>query len=157
MHGHWFFSLDKHVRRPVHSFPSSDQIAQGIPEPKNSVYIGESSRTAFTRYHQHVRDYTVASNQNPQQHEDQEDRSSFMMDHSRAVHGGHHDHRTDYSIKVLSSHRDPLSGQSTEAVRISRALRTGIHTNSSWKEVHVNSLNRKGEFFSPVERFGEEV
>ena len=75
-----------------------------------------------------------------------------MMDHTRQFHEGHMDVKGDYNISVLSSHRDPLSRQSTEAVRIARALKSGIHTDPRGKEVKITSLNRKGKFFSPLER-----
>ena len=47
------------------------------------------------------------------------------------------DVKNDYIINILSSHRDPLSRQSTEAVRISRALKSGIHTDPRGKDVKV--------------------
>ena len=107
----------------------TDQLDRGVAEPKDSVYIGETSRTVFTRFHQHVRDYIKASKQNPDAILDEE-HSSFMMDHSRLFHGGHQDYKQDYLVKVLSSHRNPLTRQTTEAVRISKALSSGIHTNT---------------------------
>ena len=121
-------------------------------EPKDSVYIGETSRTVFTRFHQHIRDYIKASKQNPDTIIDEE-HSSFMMDHSRLFHGGHQDFKKDFLIKGISTHRDPLTRQTTEAVRNSRALSSGIHTNTKWKETPITSLNRKGEFFAPIERW----
>ena len=76
-----------------------------------------------------------------------------MLDHARLFHGGHSDFKMDYSVKVLSSHRDPLTRQTTEAVRISRALDLGVHTNTMWKDTPITSLNRKGEFFAPLKRW----
>ena len=129
-----------------------EQINSGVPEPKDSIYVGETSRTAFTRYHQHIRDYSVASRQPPQQQLDPEGKSSFMMNHTRQFHEGHMDVKGDYNISILSSNRDPLSRQSTEVVRIATALKSGIHTDPRGKEEKITSLNRKGEFFSPLER-----
>ena len=39
----------------------TDQLDRGVAEPKDSVYIGETSRTVFTRFHQPFRDYIKAS------------------------------------------------------------------------------------------------
>ena len=130
----------------------TEQLDRGATEPKDSVYIGETSRTVYTRFHQHVKDYIKASKQTPGSLLDEE-HSSFMMDHSRTFHGGHQDFKKDFLIKVISTHRDPLTRQTTEAVRIQMALGSGIHTNTKWKETPITSLNRKGEFFAPVERW----
>ena len=93
-----------------------------------------------------------ASKQNPDAVLDDE-HSSFIMDHSRLFHRGHQDFKQDFLVKVISTHRYPLTRQTTEAVRISRALSSGIHTNTKWKETPITSLNRKGEFFAPIERW----
>ena len=77
----------------------------------------------------------------------------FFSQGDQQPHGGHQDYKQDYIVKVISSHRDPLTRQTTEAVRISRALSSGIHTNTKWKETPITSLNRKGEFFAPIERW----
>ena len=130
----------------------TQQLDSGATEPKDSVYIGETSRTVYTRFHQHVKDYIRASKQAPGSLLEEE-HSSFMMDHARTFHGGHQDFKKDFHIKVISSHRDPLTRQTTEAVRIQMALGSGIHTNTKWKETPITSLHRKGEFFAPVERW----
>ena len=76
-----------------------------------------------------------------------------MWDHSSLVHGGVRDYYNDYKFKPLSSHRDPLSRQITEAVRISKAINSGVHMNDRYEEIPVLSLNRKGECFAPLERW----
>lgn len=115
------------------------------------LYIGETSRTIYTRYQQHISDYMKASRTTNSRSED--DCSSWMWDHSSLVHGGVRDYYNDYKFKPLSSHRDPLSRQITEAVRISKAINSGVHMNDRYEEIPVLSLNRKGECFAPLERW----
>ena len=76
-----------------------------------------------------------------------------MLDHARLFHGGHRDFKKDYTVRVLSTHRDALTRQTTKAVRIARPLNAGLHTNTKWKDAPITSLNRKGEFFAPIERW----
>ena len=75
-----------------------------------------------------------------------------MWDHSQS-HGGIEDIETDYNFEVISNYRDPFTRQVSEAIRIQRAIENGIHTKKNNKEVQVFSLNRKGEYFSPIERW----
>ena len=62
------------------------------------------------------------------------------------------DPSTEFTFSVLSSHRDPLTRQTTEAVRIQQALETGLHSGPRG-EVQIKTLNRKGEHFSARERW----
>ena len=78
-----------------------------------------------------------------------------MDDHYRTCHPemeGQNPER-DIKFQILSNHRDPLSRQLKEAVRINKALETGVAIDRSQKEVKVNSLNRRGEAFAPYQRW----
>ena len=132
------------------------QIEEDIV-PINKLYIGETSRTLFSRANQHLNDYRKAHKQNlvPIDADQDDQMSSWMYDHS-LTHGGPDNFDTDYNFVVMSSHRDPFSRQVTESVRIQRALQYGIHTDKSSKEVQVVSMNRKGEYFSPIERWNHD-
>ena len=114
------------------------------------IYIGESSRTLFTRCAQHVRDFRKAVR------EGQSDQaSSWIKDHLEQSHkGSQHmfNPLKDISWKVKSSHRDPLSRQTTEAVLIQEAMETGLMPERKGA-VQINSLNRKGEYFCARERW----
>ena len=73
-----------------------------------------------------------------------EEGSSFMRDHHREVHGPDVpiDLDLDYKFSVIHQHRDPLSRQLAESVRIREAMTKGNH----YKNKHiiiVVSLNRK--------------
>ena len=124
------------------------QLAQNI-DPINSMYIGESSRTLFTRSNQHIGDYKKAS-QRPDHDTDNDAVSSWMWDHAQ-VHGGILEAETDYNFGVICNYRDPFTRQVAEAVRIQKALKYGLHYDVNYKEVKIKSLNRKGEYFSPIE------
>ena len=80
--------------------------------------------------------------------------SSFMWDHRVDKHQGDMDIDPDMDFKweILSSHRDPLSRQVTEAVRILQAVETNRQTDNRGIELSVNSLNRKTEIFAPRDR-----
>ena len=49
-----------------------------------------------------------------------------------------------------------MTRQISEAVRISRALEAKIHTTVRYEDVPIISLNRKGEAFTPMERWEQE-
>ena len=123
-------------------------------EPIQKIYLGESSRTLYTRSLQHIEDYRKAGLKTPNiSHTQEEDQvSSWMWEHSKEAHGGPNEFSKDYTFDVITNYRDPLSRQVAEALRIQRALNYGKHTESNGKEVQVISINRKGDFFSPLER-----
>ena len=134
-----------------------EQEESGSPVVRDSLYLGESSRTLYTRYQQHIQDYRRASRRNPSPPELVDTVSSWMWDHAKEKHGGPSSKlEEDYQFTVLSSHRDPMTRQISEAVRINRALEARIHTTARDKEVPINSLNRKGECFAPMERWEEQ-
>ena len=63
---------------------------------------------------------------------------------------------TDYDFQVISTHKDPLTRQTAEAIRIQKALQQGTHVQRNGKPVKIISLNRKGEYFAPMERWNNE-
>ena len=129
-----------------------DQIDQ--IETVNRTYIGESSRTLYTRVNQHINDYKRAGQKQGMDPED-DSTSSWMWDHSQ-THGGIQDVQTDYNFGVITSYRDPFTRQVAEAVRIQKAIDRGIHFDTGGREVQIISLNRKGEYFSPIERWNKD-
>ena len=80
-----------------------------------------------------------------------------MWDHAKEKQGGPSSKlEEDYQFTVLSSHRDLMTRQISEVVRINKALVARIHATARYKEVPINSLNRKGECFAPMERWEEQ-
>ena len=55
-------------------------------------------------------------------------------------------------FSILSSHKDPFTRQTVEAVRINEALDRG-ELQIGKKTEKITSLNRKGEFFAARERW----
>ena len=133
----------------------NEQIDGGIAEPVESLYVGETSRTLFTRTQQHIHDYRKAASLPPMDPMDPEkdQTSSWMWDHASKAHDGPQDFSTDYTFTVLQVHRDPLTRQIGESVRITKNIETGLHHSARGKETHVKSLNRKGEQFAALERW----
>ena len=56
------------------------------------------------------------------------------------------------SFEVISSHSDPFTRQTVEAVQIQEALSKQILTLGK-KTLDISSLNRKGEYFCAKERW----
>ena len=79
--------------------------------------------------------------------------SSFIMDHQDEFHGDDSvDQVADIKFSPLSKHRDPMNRQIMEAVQIKQALEKKILLD----EVHINSMNRKLEYFAPRVRYVKE-
>ena len=120
-----------------------------------SVYIGETSRTIFTRAGQHHRDYrrikkraeNVAAVMEGTQ-------SSWILDHVRTMHEGEDipDSEQIVDFRLLSDHQDPFTRQTVEAVWIQEALDKG-QLQLGRKMLKISSLNRKGEYFCARERW----
>ena len=128
-------------------------------EVTDRMYLGESSRTLYTRAQQHLNDYRVAVAKGPEHVPgpgDEDTQSSWMWDHSQGEHGGPQNLETDYTFQVLASYRHPLTRQVAEATRIQKALKSNTHIQSDGKPVKIISLNRKGEYFAPLERWNQE-
>ena len=126
-------------------------------DDKSSVYIGETSRTLFTRVNQHYKDFLKTRNRPSSNNVDQnsdDNVTSWIVDH---VKDKHQDAVKDspedlIEFAVISSHRDPFSRQSVESVRIQDALNKG-ELKLGKKTAKIHSLNRKGEFFAAKERW----
>ena len=113
------------------------------------MYIGETSRSLYTRCNQHLQDFKRATDTVTG-----ENVSSFYKDHLQECHPDQvQDLDIAQSIRwdVLDSHRDPLSRQTMEAVYIQQAITSGKI--QGLRGVQVRSLNRKGEYFSARERW----
>ena len=59
----------------------------------------------------------------------------------------------DFNFSILRRHRDPMTRQLEEAVRVTRALECKIHTDKKNINIDVISLNRRGETFEPNRRW----
>ena len=73
---------------------------------------------------------------------------SWILDHVRTEHEGETESspKNLVNFRVLSSHSDPFSRQTVEAVWIQEALVKGnLHLGN--KTLKISSMNRKGEFF----------
>ena len=88
-------------------------------------YVGESSKNMYTRHLGHVYKY------------EKKDGSSWMQNHQVQAHEGA---PADFAIKILSSHKDALSRQTAESVRIALAQ-------DELGEEYV--MNSKSEFHQP--------
>ena len=90
-----------------------------------AAYVGETSKNLFTRNLGHVYKY------------DKKQDSSWMHNHQVQAHNGA---PADFTIKILSSHKDALSRQTAESVRIARAQ----------DEIgEENVMNSKSEYHQP--------
>ena len=118
-----------------------------------STYIGESSRTLFVRTGQHRKDFHKATRVG----EDLE-HSSWMWDHQREAHPSaeNQDPVQDYKFYIIGRHRDPLTRQLEEAIRITRALDSGQAPDMRGNLQPTNCLNRRGESFAPRVRWNPE-
>ena len=112
-----------------------------------TLYIGESSRSLYTRSNQHLGDFRRAV-------QGKEGASSFYKDH---ISDCHPEQSLEVEVaknidwKVLDTRRDPLSRQTMEAVLIQQAINCGKLEGLAG--VHITSMNRKGEYFSARERW----
>ena len=80
--------------------------------------------------------------------------SSWMLDLIRSSHPTVSWKESDsmFQFDLLSSHRDPLTRQTYEAVRIQQAFETGTITVGE-SDLQVRTMNRRGEHFAPRERW----
>ena len=75
-----------------------------------------------------------------------------MHDHNLEKHPGDTIDHSNFKFSIVSSHKDPLTRQVTEAVRILQATDNKIFTESDNAEILVKPLNRRLEHFAPRER-----
>ena len=108
------------------------------------------------RTNQHKQDCRRASRTGQSRTETQdEETSSWMLDHWNACHKeeGIPDPDKDFAFSVVGVHRDPLSRQIEESIRINRALDIGQLLGGGNNIINVKSLNRRGESFDPIKRW----
>ena len=114
------------------------------------TYIGETSRTAYTRIKEHLSNYRAASAANlPAIPSDRwgggeqwkKDSKSWMWEHSRDCHGGQVGDGggiDDYKFKVSGAFKKCLNRQVDEGLRMTASESLG-----------VTLLNSKNEFYTP--------
>ena len=128
-------------------------------EDLEHCYEGETSRTLLTRSLQHTNDYRLASKRTQVDSNDSE-KSSWMWEHVRDSHGGvinTINPHLDFKFSMVSSHKDSMERQIKEAIRIKSAFGGSVTKSDFTKQkIPVKCLNRKGEFFAPIERFEKE-
>ena len=137
------------------------QIEDGIPVDSTTSYkyIGESSRTPYTRHLQHISKYrSKYNNRNKRKRNEEEDEDkngTFMWSHTRDHHGGMlgpDAGAMDYSLEVEGIFRDTMSRQIDEDVRMRNcgwgddALRRNINPEPTPKCILMNG---KSEYFKP--------
>ena len=133
------------------------QLDLGIDQKEviQSTYIGETSRTLDVRSKQHSQDLLRCLRNPPSlpgTRTEKKEPSSFMYDHNQDTHPDTTLEYTDFKFNVISSHKDPLSRQTTEAVTILQATDRRTFSGSSNTEFLVKPLNRRMEHFAPRER-----
>ena len=120
-------------------------------------YEGETSRTLLTRSLQHFNEYKQAARSNSIRDSNRDELSSWMWEHVRDKHEGNlnlQNHLLDFKFTVISSHKDAMERQIKEAIRIKSAIGGTVKKSDSSKEKSkVICLNRKGEYFAPIERY----
>ena len=132
-----------------------DTVNIKICPDQTGVYIGETSRTLYIRAKQHINDFIRADKVSLNGQE----LSSWMWEHQRASHPNidkEIDPIRDYSFNILSNHRDALTRQLEEAVRINNGLDYNRHTDKTGNQITIRCLNRKDETFAPQVRWERE-
>ena len=121
------------------------------------VYLGESSRSLPYRSRRHFQDYDQAVGKLGRRRRtgasqgNQQDTSSWMVDHLLEQHGGQlpDDPMKAFKFYQLASYRKPLSRQVAEANHIQMASKTGmIIINKVALKVDKEFMNRKDEKFN---------
>ena len=141
------------------------QWEAGIENPVLPTYIGETSRTIYIRSKQHVNDcdrHLRLSYEDRQQIRNtiQQDNtyekvSSWMTDHMDLTNRDDTETfnpRIAFSFNILRKHRDSMSRQIEEAVRINQSLDSKTLTDSNNIDKMIVPLNRRGECFGSRSR-----
>ena len=149
-------SLENILYKATCNICQQNQIDEGTTIDKiiHRTYIGETSRTLRIRANQHHNDLKRCSkNQNL------DEGTSWMWDHIKSSHCSHTNPnpQEDFSFNVISTHKDPMTRQIMEAVRIQMALCNGTHIDQKGSELSIISLNRKNEFFTQRKRFDHDL
>ena len=118
--------------------------------------LNNQHTTTTSTQQQQQQHNNISSKQQQQQHNNI---SSWMYDHYNKNHSQEEeplDPKSDYSFQVIRNHRDAMSRQIEEAVRINQALDYGTMTNRENQELAIISLNRRGEHYPPRVRFNKD-
>ena len=95
------------------------------------VYIGETSKSGFTRGNEHqlkyLQDASVSADA----------ATSWMKEHQLRFHDGAPE---NFKLEVLQVFKDAMSRQISEAVRIEHAIRNGFDVTNEKSEWHSASL-----------------
>ena len=77
-----------------------------------------------------------------------------MYDHSKYFHPENEiDINNDYEFNILEKHKDPMTRQLTEAIRIKEPFDKNNYYNSKGQKITVNLINRKEEHFKARKRY----
>ena len=120
-------------------------------------YIGETSRTSYTRHQKHMADYRAASrNRITRPSPDGEGKDgSFMWMHTRDHHGGElgeNNGQTDYRLEVEGRFKDTLTRQIDEDVRLRESgwgLQDDMWLGCDKSGPKCNLLNSNGNYYKP--------
>ena len=120
-----------------------EQTENGVPEHQTTMflYIGETSRTAFTRNLQHLEKYRAGGRGARSANE--QDGGTFMWSHARDYHDGilgPNEGATDYTMKLDGTFQDTLTRQVDEDVRMRM---------NGWGEDEVQSRRRENISTTP--------
>ena len=134
----------------------NNQMDEGTTEDQviHRTYIGETSRTLRIRANQHLNNLKRCSkNQNLNEG------TSWMWGHIKSSHSSHTNPnpQEDFSFNVMSAHKDPMTRQLMESVRIQLALGNGTHIDQKGSELSIISLNRKNKFFTKRKLFDPDL
>ena len=103
----------------------SDQIPED--DKIHHIYIGETARTMYIRRKEHNTDYIKAARDRVVPDKD-DPKGSWMWDHMFNQHGAPKleeiDQKKDIRFENVGGHRDPMTRQVEEAVRIIQARET---------------------------------
>ena len=135
------------------------QLDAGKPESDTVAYkyVGETSRTAFTRHLQHLSKYRTSSN-NPDMRRkpDEEEEATggtFMWSHTRDHHYGAigpGNGSADYKLEIEGVFRDTMTRQIDEAVRMrSRGWGEEQRRSPSTETPRCVLMNGKEAFYKP--------
>ena len=109
--------------------------------PDKTVYVGETSKTGYTRIRQHFNNYKSASEANlpaiPEENKCEREPKSWMWEHVRDIHGGAvgaDEGRNDFRMSVTGVFKKCLERQVFEGVRIQKCEDEGGVLLNSKKE-----------------------
>ena len=122
-------------------------------------YVGESSRTAYTRHLQHMARYRTAANgwQLPALDDDGDKAGSFMWNHTRDEHGGvvgPAGGNSDYNLCIEGKFKDCMTRQVDEDVRLRESGWGQDDDMLAWAGCDKSGpkcvlLNGNGDYFKP--------